>query len=223
MDIKRTLNEIFHGKYKHFLTLFAFFIVLAWFDILEKFIVPRYIMYSRADSFIPFIKEFVLAYCLWYIYLVAGVWYLGVVSRKDFFRVYAFLFSGMSIACTIYMIFPNVQHLRPVITQHDIFSLLIKGIYSADTPTNVCPSIHVINTLGVHLGIVNCDKLKEKHGLKLVSLICAVLICMSTLFIKQHSVIDVTAALAVSAVLYACIYQVPKLFGRGYERVLDIE
>lgn len=223
MDIKRIVHEILHGKYKHFLTLFGFFIVLAWFDILEKLTVPKYIMYNRLDSFIPFIKEFVLAYCLWYIYLVAGVWYLGVVSKKDFYKVYAFLFSGMSIACIIYMVFPNVQNLRPVITQHDFFSALIKGIYAVDTPTNVCPSIHVINTIGVHSAIINCDKLREKHGLKLISLICAVLICISTLFIKQHSIIDVTAGAAVSAALYVIIYQVPKLFNRGYERALDIE
>lgn len=95
--------------------------MLAWFDILEKLIVPRYIMYSRVDSFIPFIKEFVLAYCLWYIYLVAGVWYLGVVSERISLRFMLSYFRGMSIACTLYMIFPNVQHLRPVITQHDIF------------------------------------------------------------------------------------------------------
>ena len=72
-----------------------------------------------------------------------------------------------------------------------IFTQLIAGIYRTDTPTNILPSIHVFNSLAVYFAIHNCQTLKDKKWLQGGSLILSSLIILSTMFIKQHSVIDV--------------------------------
>lgn len=206
-------------KLKNFLSLFLFLFILNWFNYLEKTTVAKHIMYSGIDSQVPFVKEFVIPYLFWYVYIFFGFLYLGFNSTKDFYRLYLFLFIGMSIACIIYMVYPNGQHLRPHIVQNDFFSNVIKRIYAYDTPTDVFPSIHVINTIGVFTALYNCEKLKDKHLFQGLSLTVTVLICISTLFIKQHSFDDVLGAIVISTFLYFLIYKImPKLFGLSFFR-----
>lgn len=204
-------KKIFHKKYSHLLSLFGFLILLAWFEYLEKTIVPKYIMHSEYDAYIPFIKEFVIPYYIWYFYIAICFLYLGLTSKKEFYRFYLYIALGMSLSYVIYMIFPNAQYLRPKITQNDIFSIMIKRMYAIDTPTNVCPSIHVIDAIGVYIAFANSHKLKGKHFVKALSLFTTILICISTLFIKQHSIVDVTAGVIFSIVLYLAVYFVPNL------------
>lgn len=167
-------------------------------------------MYSPIDDYIPFVKYFVVPYLFWFVYMGIGFLYLGLVSKKDYYRLCWFIFGGMCICYTLYMIFPNAQNLRPVIVENDIFSRMIKHIYSTDTNTNVAPSIHVLNSIAVHVALVNCEEFKkESKNWRVLSFITAVLICLSTVFIKQHSIKDGMWAALLATVLYIAIYKAP--------------
>lgn len=88
----------------------------------------------------------------------------------------------------------------------NIFTRLVAFLYQADTPTNLWPSIHVYNSLGCHIAIMKSKRLSEKKGIRIASLILCVSIIMSTMFIKQHSVFDVTTAFIMAAVMYVVVY-----------------
>lgn len=195
-----------YRKYNHALILLYYYVVYKWFAYLESTVKPEYIMFSRLDLHIPFIKEFVVPYVLWFGYIAVAMIYLGLVSRGDFIKLSVFMFTGMTICFIVYMVFPNGQNLRPEITGQDFFSNLIRTIYTGDTPTNSAPSIHVINSIAVHLGLANCEKLKDRLHVKAASFTLMLLIIMSTVFIKQHSILDVVYGVLVSMVLYVLIY-----------------
>ncbi|MFR4319236.1 MAG: phosphatase PAP2 family protein [Eubacterium sp.] len=75
-------------------------------------------------------------------------------------------------------------------------------------PTNVCPSIHVFATISAHLCLVkspHMQKLQSRKRMKVFSLIISVLICLSTVFLKQHSVIDIVASALLAFILYFVI------------------
>lgn len=115
----------------------------------------------------------------------------------------SFLCIGMSICLLICTVFPNGLNLRPeVFTRDNLFIDLVKGLYATDTPTNVCPSIHVYNSIGVHIAVVRAKSLENKRYVRIISLITCILICMSTMFLKQHSVIDVCAACILAFIMY---------------------
>ena len=85
---------------------------------------------------------------------------------------------------------------------------MVKGLHKADTPTNVLPSLHVYNTLVIECAVFE-SKTFGKHK-KLVCTIAAVwglLICISTVFLKQHSIIDVFAAIILIAIIYPITYK----------------
>lgn len=180
-----------------------------WFYILEKKIIrPEYLLHTRLDDYIPFIPLFVVPYVLWYVYVAASAVFLFFKSPREFARMAIFLTSGMIIACAVYSLFPNGQALRPVLRGHEEPLVhLIRFIYSNDSPANCAPSIHVIYSVAAHAAIARYNNLRRWIGwLNAVSLILSALCILSTVFIKQHSVIDLTLGLLLSGLLYLLIY-----------------
>ena len=125
------------------------------------------------------------------------VWSLlmfGFYDIKNFVRAQK-LIIGMQIVATItYIVWPSVQNLRPDHFEHSNICTWMLGIlYGFDTPTGVCPSLHVGYTLAVlsawfATGIV-------KKWQKLLITVWAFMICISVCFVKQHSFTDVWAGL----------------------------
>ena len=76
-----------------------------------------------------------------------------------------------------------------------------------DTSTNVFPSIHVYNSIGAHLAVVHTPLLAENKKVRTGSFILCILIILSTVFIKQHSMFDVITAFIMAAVMYLVVYQ----------------
>lgn len=193
----------------HFLYMLIWIPLLTCFYFCQKFLKPKYIMHCRIDDYIPFLKVFILAYVFWYFYMGIGFVYFGLKSKEDFLKLSKFIFWGMGISYAIYIVLPNGQDLRPVLYSHDIFTNMVRRIYSVDPPANVCPSIHVLNSIAVNVVVCKSKLFRDNKKIKIVSSIIMVLICMSTMFIKQHSLLDVTAGVILSCILYVSIYKIP--------------
>lgn len=194
------------SQHKYLFLLLLLIPILIWFQCLELTTRPKYIMHTAFDDKIPFLKVFVIFYVLWFLYVAFGVIFTAAYSKKDFLKLFIFLFGGMAVANAVYMIFPNAQNLRPVVTGNDPFSSLIRFIYSKDTPTDVCPSMHVINAIAVDSALQHSKQFSKKKYRCVISFILMVLICLSTLFIKQHSVLDVAGGIITAAFFYVPLY-----------------
>ena len=110
----------------------------------------------------------------------------------------------------ICMIYPNGLTLRPDNIPDNIFGKLVAVLYATDTTTNVFPSIHVYNSIAVHTALSKCKALKEHKYIVNASLILCILICMSTIFLKQHSVYDVIGGIVLMAFMYFMLYILPE-------------
>ena len=114
---------------------------------------------------------------------------------------------GMTIFIIVSYVYPNGLELRPdTFTRDNIFIQLTRMIYSMDTPTNVLPSIHVFNSMAVYFAVKNSPYLKEKKVIRGAAFFMTTSIILSTMFLKQHSVVDVLTALILSYVSYDIIY-----------------
>ena len=129
-------------------------------------------------------------------------------NSPAFRRMMWFIILTYSFALVTYLLFPNCQHLRPTLLGGDLLTRFTAKLYAADTNTNVCPSIHVIGSFAVYFAARDIRRFRAK-GWRLGFLTMAVLISLSTVFLKQHSVLDVLAGLAVCAAAYPLIYRVP--------------
>ena len=79
-------------------------------------------------------------------------------------------------------------------------------IYHVDTGANACPSIHCFNSIGLFIAIIKSEKLKRHKIIQWSSFILSTSICLSTLFVKQHSIIDVFWAFILAALMYLLVY-----------------
>lgn len=200
----------FIQKYKHAWILSYLLLYFYWFFSLEQRTnVPMRVIHTAFDDYIPFNEWFYIPYVLWFAYMFIVVAYFFFHQKEDYYKTTSFLFIGMSICLTIYTFWPNCQNLRPVVFERDnILVSMVQALYQIDTATNVCPSIHVFNSLVAHGAIMNSQLFKNKKWIRRGSFVLMVLICLSTVFLKQHSVFDGICALALYTVMYPFVYKV---------------
>ena len=204
----KKLTELFR-KYRHAWVFLYSFIYLSWYMYLERTIVTEYhIMYTKIDDWIPFNEFFIIPYFIWFLYVASMLMFLFFKDVDEFYRFGLYLALGMSISLFICQIFPNGTNLRPtnLDPNKNIFTHLVAFIYKTDTPTNVFPSIHVFNSIATHVAIVRSKFFYNNMKVKVVSFIIMISICLSTLFLKQHSFLDVVGATILSYVIYQLIY-----------------
>ncbi len=194
-------------EFSHLLLLIFWPIFGLVFAALERFRTTGYnIVYSPVDDLIPFCEFFVIPYFFWFVYLV-GMYVYSIFYDIKTFRDYSYyIIITYTAAILIYIVWPTAQELRPVtFERNNIFTEIMKNFYQFDTNTNVCPSIHVIGAVAVSCAAWN-SKLFSSKGWRIVFSIVTLSIIASTVFLKQHSIVDIPPALAICAVAYPLVF-----------------
>lgn len=146
------------------------------------------------DDKVPFREGFVLFYVSWYALIVISLGWFALYSVESFRGLQTYIIVTQVIAMAVYILYPSRQDLRPETFPRENFCTWLLGIiYAFDTSTGVCPSLHV----GYSLGIIS-TWLREKNASrtwKIVVTLWCLIICVSVAFVKQHSVVDIFAAL----------------------------
>lgn len=180
---------------------------------LLEWVLPRgyyHPMYHPLDSQIPFLEIFVLPYVIWYFYMAASVAYTLFRDTGAFCRMMAFYMIVFSVSTLVFFLYPTRQDLRPAVFQRDNGLTRLMGLlYQLDTNTNVCPSLHVSGAIGAALGFLDTKAFSTK-GWKWFHGTLAFVISISTVFVKQHSVIDVFWGYVLSIWAWYMVYQLPK-------------
>lgn len=166
------------------------------------------VVYCWLDDVVPFCEWFVIPYVFWYLLIVISLVYFALYNVENFKNLSKYIIITQVIAMTVYVLFPNRQDLRPTEFPRDnLLTQLVSVLYHFDTNTNVCPSLHV----GYSLGIASVW-LREKQASpwwKLFVVVAVILICLSTAFIKQHSVVDIFAAIPMCLVAEGIVFGIP--------------
>lgn len=164
-------------------------------------------MYCPLDDLIPFNELFLLPYLFWFLYLAGTVAFLFFYDSRAFRRMMYFTIFTYGITVLTYLLVPTCQELRPLEFARDNFlTQFMAAFYAFDTNTNVCPSLHVIGSVVAMLGGLDCQWLQSK-GWKIFFIVSAVLISISTVFLKQHSLLDVLWALPLCLVGWLIFYR----------------
>lgn len=205
----KTKAADFIKKYKHAWVFGYILIYMPWFLYLEKHVTSNfYVIHSVIDDKIPFVEYFIVPYLMWFVFIAATFLYFFFTDVKGFYRLAKFMFAGMTIFLIISTLVPNGLDLRPVVfTRDNIFIDMVKTLYRADTPTNVMPSLHVFNSIVACIAIYHSKALKKHKIICYSAYILAFLIILATMFLKQHSVIDVMAAFIMAYTLYQFFFE----------------
>ena len=220
-----TYIKSFCQKYKHLfpLAIFLIFYLTVFVYVENRPAYHMHLLASRFDHLIPFCELFVVPYIMWFFYITFGVLFFGIVEkdRDQCYQLSTNLMIGMALFLLISLIWPNGHTLRPAVLPRDnVFTRLVIMIYSSDTSTNVFPSIHVFNTIAMHTAVRHSTTLKKHPWAVRISGIIAVSIVLSTMFIKQHTVIDVVGAMGLNLVTWYVLYRQPQFLTNLREKLV---
>lgn len=164
---------------------------------------PEYILHSRLDDMIPFNEWFAIPYFLWFAVFPLSLLAFLLLDKEDFLELSFVVFVGAAFSFAAYVLLPNGLELRPeVLPRENLLSSLMQLIWLIDSPNNVCPSLHVSISTAVALVTLRSRKLAGRWCLKSAVVLLMALICVSTLFVKQHSAWDLLAGVVLSVLLF---------------------
>ncbi len=206
--MKNKLQEL-AGSYRSLLVMavYAVFYMIA-FVYLEQRTGAVHEINFGIDAYIPFCEVFIIPYVMWFGYVAITVCYLCIKDKEESERLVAFLIAGMTIFIVVSAVFPNGHHLRPAVFPKDnVFTRMIAVLYASDTPTNVLPSIHVYNSIAIMIAVWRSKCFKEHKVITGFMLALGISIILSTVLIKQHSMLDVLLAFILSGWMYSICYR----------------
>lgn len=192
---------------RQMISYFVFYFIV--FFLLEHRDVAHYMLDGRIDEYIPFVPAFIVPYLSWFAFLPATIIYFVFFQDDDeqYARLSKTIFFGDTVFLLISLVFPNGQGLRPALEGGGVFTQLVQFMYSIDTPTNVLPSLHVFNGVACCLALINAPKFRERRRFCRGVEIWTVLIVLSTMLVKQHTVLDVVTALTMNSLCYNMLYR----------------
>lgn len=151
------------------------------------------------DDVIPFCEYFLIPYLFWFVFLIGTLAYTLFFDVPAFRRMMWFIILTYSVTMVIYLVYPTCQELRPVeFARDNVLVRIVQWFYVFDTNTNVCPSLHVIGSVAAVVGGWTSRRFSTPRW-KAAFALTAALISISTVFMKQHSIVDVAAALPLCA------------------------
>ncbi len=204
----RALNE---PRFAHLKLLGGWIVYFLLYFLTENLIPAErcHVIHCRLDDLIPFNEYFLIFYCGWFFLVVLSLLRTMLTSVERFKQLQTFIMITQAVAMFCYIVYPSRQDLRPeVFPRENLFTALIRIIYWFDTSTGVCPSLHVAYSLGILSVGLKDDTLTKFQKVLLTWFV--LMVCASVCFVKQHSAVDVFAALPVALLAEILI------FGRNY-------
>ena len=156
---------------------------------------PAHSLALPLDGKIPFMPAWIIIYVLSFAsWLLTFIWILSE-SKRHAYRMCGVYTIIMILTLTCFLAYP-VTIERPEITESGLFNDLTRLIYMLDSPTNLCPSLHVVLSYICWRGTMDCQKIPKWY--QWFNLAFLILVCFSILFVKQHYVIDIPVAIIIT-------------------------
>lgn len=151
---------------------------------------------TSIDRMIPFIPAAILIYSvIGYTQWGIGYYWAACEDKKTVIYIFGAEILAKIPSMIIFLLVPTTM-VRAEITGTDIFSLFVKMVYFMDEPNTLFPSFHVLESY-ILLRTLPLLK-KAPRWYKKMTPIVSPLVIFSILFVKQHLVVDILGAIAVS-------------------------
>jgi membrane-associated phospholipid phosphatase len=166
------------------------------------------ILSTNLDTMIPFLPIFIVPYIVWYAFILGYLIYFWYKDISVYLKTLSVIVIGELVCFVIYFYFQTTVP-RPKLVGDGILLDLVGMIYSHDQPFNAFPSIHVLTTFAIILGSIN---IRNKHVFHSVFVsVMGSMIIISTLFVKQHYILDMFASMFLTSFIYGIVFELYEL------------
>lgn len=200
-------SRINEPEFSHLKLLLGWVVYFLLYFLTENLIPAEkcHVIHCALDDLIPFNEYFLIFYVAWYFLVFGSLLYFMLYDIDSFRKLSIFIMITQAIAMAVYILYPSRQDLRPLFFERDnILTQLMAFIYAFDTNTGVFPSLHVAYSLGI--ASVWWKKKDASLLWRIFVILLAVIISIATTFVKQHSALDVLAAIPVALLAEYLLY-----------------
>ncbi len=213
-----SLKKLNEQRFRHLWLLAGWLVYFAMYFITENLIPLEncHVIHCGLDDIIPFCEYFAVFYVGWYALVFFSLAYTLFYDVERFKQLQWYIIITQIVAMVCYIVYPSVQELRPeTFERNNVFTWIMGFIYSFDTPSGICPSLHVAYSVAI-ISVLGKDRDISRFVKTLLTLL-VIMICLAVCFVKQHSFVDVVAALPV------CLLGEAIVFGGYWKRRLSGE
>ena len=146
------------------------------------------------DYMIPFTPFMMSVYVLAYVVWIVGFIVIGRENKKVCYEVLFGEQIAKLMCLVIFVAFPTTL-IRPEFDVNTLSEWMTNLIYTLDSPDNLFPSIHCLESWVCFRGAMRCKKVGKVY--KVIMLILALLVFASTVMVKQHVFVDIIGAILV--------------------------
>lgn len=176
-----------------------------------------HLLNSSIDDKIQFLSIFILIYCLWYVLIFITPYYYYKRDKRVFYKYVTSYIISIIISSIVFVIYPT-EVIRPTLENNNLFNIMTNIIYWVDNPAiNCLPSMHCAISMLFILSAF--DSKKTTVSYRLFISLSSIGIMLSTLFVKQHVMIDLITGNIMMTIIYLIVSYNPKLLNK-VEKIL---
>lgn len=147
---------------------------------------------GRLERQIPVIPEFTLIYLLFFPFWIGNFLLIGHLGKEKARRFIRADLIAWTVCGVCFLLFPTAN-VRPAGLEEGIWTELLELVYRMDPPTNLFPSIHCLASWLCFVVLRREESLPVWY--RAGCGVMAVLICISTVAVRQHVLADVAAGI----------------------------
>ncbi|MFS0728069.1 phosphatase PAP2 family protein [Paenibacillus sp. 1P07SE] len=157
-----------------------------------------HLLVTDLDSKIPMIKAFIVPYMIWMPFLYLTLIYFYYRDKRLYYETLIAYTVSVLICYGVYMVFQTTVP-RAELAGDDLLSRMVKFVYANDQPFNCFPSIHCLTSY-LLFHAASRSRAVSRRVLLGIGLLSWTII-VSTVFVKQHVVLDVFAGIMLAHVV----------------------
>lgn len=178
-------------------------------------------MTIKWDAFFPFTPIWIFVYLGTFVF---WIYLYTTVARESPEACYRLVTADFccKVICLIFFIAMPTTNVRPEVTGTGFLPFVVRFVYWIDAPSNLFPSLHcLIAWLGTRQ-ILEAKKPRFRVLNGVLCVIGSLLVFASTLYTKQHVIVDVFSGVAVAEIgfVIAKYTKLPDVIGRINERFM---
>lgn len=150
---------------------------------------------SALDSKIPYISGFIYLYVSWFILIFLIPYMISRYDKESFFKHMTALALSLFITLIIYIAFPTIME-RYVITTDTFNDRIVRAVYAKGSVLCCAPSLHILLATLFVFPVFRNDAIPDLF--KIFTYTMSLGITLSTVFVKQHVLIDIPASMIVN-------------------------
>jgi len=154
-----------------------------------------YPLYLEMELSIPFVPEFFWLYISMYSLFLLPPFFLNIAQLRVLGKQSIW---GTMVAGVLFLLIPSELGFERISPSSPLYSSLFSQLFTIDLPHNLVPSLHIIFSAIIIFSLLEAI---HKPVYKTLIYLWLILLCLSTVLVHQHHLLDVILGLFIAITL----------------------